>query len=51
LYVHVVHDNMPAVHLYTTKAGFSIEAEESSNTARSLDRPRRLLLCKQLAQH
>ena len=47
LYVHVVHDNLPAVQLYTA-LGFAAEAEESDALAHGLGRPRRLLLGKPL---
>jgi ribosomal protein S18 acetylase RimI-like enzyme len=48
LYVHVVADNIAARRLYEDKLGFEIEKEEKEALARSLNRPRRLLLQKQL---
>lgn len=45
LYVHVVWDNGAAVELYRG-CGFEVEQEESESVARSLNRPRRLLLHK-----
>ena len=48
LYVHVVHDNGPAVQLYRQTLGFGLESEESAAFARTLERPRRLLLAKTL---
>ncbi|KAG2494066.1 hypothetical protein HYH03_007709 [Edaphochlamys debaryana] len=48
LYVHVVADNTPAVRLYCNAMGFQVEQEESEAYARSLQRPRRLLLAKGL---
>ena len=48
LYVHVVHDNGPAVQLYRQTLGFELESEESVAFARTLQRPRRLLLTKAL---
>lgn len=47
LYVHVVADNTPAHRLYLG-LGFEQEAEESEGFARALQRPRRLLLHKQV---
>ena len=47
MYVHVVHSNTAAVALYQA-AGYTVESQESENTARALQRPRRLLLCKEL---
>ncbi|GLI59793.1 hypothetical protein VaNZ11_001757 [Volvox africanus] len=46
LYVHVVADNTPAVGLYCNTFGFQVEQSESEGFARSLQRPRRLLLAK-----
>ncbi|GIL53141.1 hypothetical protein Vafri_8812 [Volvox africanus] len=46
LYVHVVADNTPAVGLYCNTFGFLVEQSESEGFARSLQRPRRLLLAK-----
>ncbi|KAG2446725.1 hypothetical protein HYH02_008287 [Chlamydomonas schloesseri] len=48
LYVHVVADNVPAVALYCEACGFQVEQAESEGYARSLQRPRRLILGKQL---
>ena len=48
LYVHVIHDNIPALRLYRDRCGFEIESEERESTARALNRPRRLLLYKSL---
>ena len=48
LYVHVVHENQPAILLYKQALGFEVESEESVAFARNLQRPRRLLLCKRL---
>lgn len=48
LYVHVVADNLPALKLYTGRAGFQQESEESEGFARALNRPRRLLLHRKL---
>ncbi|KXZ43502.1 hypothetical protein GPECTOR_88g445 [Gonium pectorale] len=50
LYVHVVADNAPAVGLYCGSMGFQVEQTESEGFARSLQRPRRLLLAKQLVR-
>ena len=50
LYVHVVADNTPARELYCSRCGFEVEAEESESYARMLQRPRRMLLGKQLAK-
>lgn len=47
LYVHVVADNAPAKQLYQ-RLGYQVESEESEGFARSLNRPRRLILQKQL---
>lgn len=44
LYVHVEAQNEAARQLYCEQCGFEVEAEESENTARALNRPRRLLL-------
>ncbi|PNW86390.1 hypothetical protein CHLRE_02g084550v5 [Chlamydomonas reinhardtii] len=49
LYVHVVADNQPAVKLYCEAMGFEVEQAESEGYARSLQRPRRLILAKELA--
>ncbi|KAG2435258.1 hypothetical protein HXX76_007336 [Chlamydomonas incerta] len=49
LYVHVVADNQPAVALYCGAMGFEVEQAESEGYARSLQRPRRLILAKQLS--
>ena len=43
LYVHVERENEAAHRLYLD-CSFSLEQEESANAARSLNRPRRLLL-------
>mmetsp|Transcript_6025 Transcript_6025/g.16049 ORF Transcript_6025/g.16049 Transcript_6025/m.16049 type:complete len:289 (+) Transcript_6025:1731-2597(+) len=48
LYVHVVHDNLPALQLYQQGLGFRVESEETENFAKATSRPRRLLLCKPL---
>lgn len=48
LYVHVVADNAPALELYRSGCAFEVEAEESEAYARALQRPRRMLLVKQL---
>ncbi|GIL83451.1 hypothetical protein Vretifemale_12028, partial [Volvox reticuliferus] len=48
LYVHVVADNTPAVALYCNTFGFQVEQSELEGFARSLQRPRRLLLAKNL---
>lgn len=48
LYVHVAADNAAARQLYLEQCGFSVEAEESENVARALNRPRRLLLWRPL---
>jgi len=47
LYVHVVFENRAAVELYR-RCGFEVEQEESESIARSLNRPRRLLLHKRV---
>ncbi|PNH10450.1 hypothetical protein TSOC_002814 [Tetrabaena socialis] len=49
LYVHVVADNRPALTLYCDAMGYQVEQSESEGTAHTLQRPRRLLLAKQLA--
>lgn len=49
LYVHVVTTNAPAVELYRGAGGFDTEAEESEGVARSLGRPKRYLLHKELS--
>lgn len=48
LYVHVVADNSPALELYRNVCGFEVEAQEAEGYARALQRPRRMLLVKQL---
>lgn len=48
MYVHVVEDNKAARALYEQKCGFSVEKIEQASVARSLNRPRRLLLHKSL---
>lgn len=48
MYVHVVEDNAAARKLYEEKCGFAVEAIESANVARGLNRPRRLLLHRSL---
>lgn len=48
MYVHVVDENKAAKTLYEKKCGFSIEQIEKASKARSLNRPRRLLLHKTL---
>jgi ribosomal protein S18 acetylase RimI-like enzyme len=48
LYVHFIHSNTPAQSLYVQHCGFEFEAEEKEATARALNRPRRVLLHKNL---
>lgn len=48
MYVHVVEENVAARTLYEKKCGFAVEQIENASTARSLNRPRRLLLYKRL---
>lgn len=45
--VHVEACNQPAAALYLS-SGFDVETEESENTARALNRNRRLLLHRRL---
>lgn len=49
MYVHVIASNTPALELYTKRGGYSVEEAETEAFARALDRPRRLLLFKDLA--
>jgi len=49
MYVHVVEENVPARKLYEEKCGFEVEAVESANEARLLNRARRLLLYRPLS--
>jgi len=48
LYVHFIHSNTAARSLYIDHCGFQFEAEEKEATARALNRPRRVLLHKNL---
>jgi ribosomal protein S18 acetylase RimI-like enzyme len=48
LYVHVVASNEPALRLYENQCGFEIEQREDESFARALNRPRRLLLHREL---
>jgi ribosomal protein S18 acetylase RimI-like enzyme len=49
LYVHFIHSNTPARSLYIDHCGFQFEAEEKEATARALNRPRRVLLHKNVS--
>lgn len=44
MYVHVVGNNTAAKKLYEDKCGFELEQSESATVARTLNRPKRLLL-------
>ena len=48
LYVHVAVDNESAMALYQTQGHFEVEQKENVNIARSLNRPRRLLLTREV---
>ena len=48
MYVHVVEENHVARALYENKCGFGVEQVENASMARSLNRPRRLLLHRAL---
>lgn len=48
MYVHVVEENDAARALYENKCGFAVEQIENASMARSLNRPRRILLHKAL---
>lgn len=49
MYVHVVEENNAARALYENKCGFTVEQIENASMARSLNRPRRILLHKALS--
>ena len=50
LYVHVAVDNESAVKLYKHRCGFDFEQAEGADVARSLNRPKRELLRRQLTK-
>lgn len=50
LYVHVVADNTAARQLYIEQCGFQVEQQESEGFARTLNRPRRMLLYRSLEE-
>ena len=48
MYVHVVEENAAARKLYERTCGFGVEQIENASVARALNRPRRMLLHKEL---